>query len=102
LTFSREKKPQEDTNIFFDLYWAIATEIEIFIGLKNLINTSYSDIIWFPMGYYLISSFNQKEEATHKTISISGKDKMCRLNGEMGGLFTSLTTDLGTGRDKNG
>ena len=45
----------------------------------------YPDIIWFPQGIYLITSFNTSQSTNNYTISISGKDKMCLLNGELGG-----------------
>lgn len=54
------------------------------------------------MGYYIISNFGQSENLTNKTINISGKDKMCRLNGEFGGTVTSLTLDAGTYTDSDG
>jgi hypothetical protein len=46
------------------------------------------------MGWYIISSFSYSKSLNGYTINISGKDKMCLLNGEMGGTFTALTNDL--------
>ena len=54
------------------------------------------------MGWYIISSYSESENLTNKSISISGKDKMCRLNGELGGVITSLTLDAGTYTDQDG
>ena len=102
LTLNIKKEQEEETNIFFNLYWAITTQFELFIGLRNLIDSRYDNIIWFPMGWYLISSFSQNEDITSKTINISGKDKMCRLNGENGGLFTALTTILDSQENNKG
>jgi hypothetical protein len=62
----------------------------MWIGVENLIDTdTYPEIIWFPFGWYLIASFSYSVNPTSYTINISGKDKMCMLNGELGGLFTS-------------
>jgi hypothetical protein len=42
----------------------------------------------------LISSFNTSRSATNFTITIQGKDKMCLLNGEVGGSLSS-SVDFG-------
>jgi hypothetical protein len=39
------------------------------------------------MGVYIITSFSQSQHTTGLSISISGKDKMCRLNGEISGAL---------------
>ena len=39
------------------------------------------------MGIYLLSSFSINHSTNALTVSLSGKDKMCRLNGEMGGIM---------------
>ena len=81
----------EDVNIT-DYYWGLNTKFKLFIGLKNnLINefspedSIYPEIVWFPQGTYVISSFSTSLSVNSCTISISGKDKMCLLNGELGG-----------------
>lgn len=77
-------------------YWAYNTEIKIEIGLNNYVNqNTYEDIIWFNMGRYVITSFNINKSATTTSVSISGKDKMCRLNGEISGNLP-IQTDFGT------
>lgn len=76
--------PLEDT-IITDTYWCFNTKFKLQIGLKNDINPKYEDIIWFDMGIYLINSFSISKSTNNLTISLSGKDKMCRLNGEIGG-----------------
>lgn len=80
---------------FQDVFWGLSTEFKVYIGLENTVNTDYSSIIWFPMGHYLIATFSYTQDMTKYTINISGKDKMCKLNGELGGQFTALTQDLG-------
>ena len=66
-------------------YWGLNNKIKIEIGLKNFINPKYNDIIWFPQGVYVITSFNTSLSPNGYNISINGKDKMCLLNGDVGG-----------------
>ena len=78
-----------------DYYWGLNTKFKLEIGLENNINTVYPDIIWFKQGIYLITSFNTSRSTNNFTISIQGKDKMCLLNGEIGGSLES-SVDFGT------
>lgn len=75
--------------------WGLNTKFKLEIGLKNEINAAYPDIIWFNQGKYLISSFNMSRSTNSFTISLQGKDKMCQLNGEVGGSI-GASTDFGT------
>ena len=75
--------------------WGMNTKFKLEIGVKNNINSSYPDIIWFKQGIYLISSFNTARSTSSFTITIQGKDKMCQLNGEVGGSLTA-SVDFGT------
>lgn len=79
-----------------DYYWGLNTKFQFLIGCKNNIEPKYPEIIWFKMGTYLISSFSTSQTVNSYTISIQGKDKMCMLNGEIGGVITPLTWDFGT------
>ena len=73
---------------------SINKKIKLEIGIKN--NTSqYSeyDIIWFPLGTYIISSVsitNTNSQITSASLQL--KDKMCLLNGECGGLLPASVT----------
>ena len=73
---------------------SINKKIKLDIGIKN--NTSqYSeyDIIWFPLGTYIISSVsitNTNSQITSASLQL--KDKMCLLNGECGGLLPASVT----------
>lgn len=78
-----------------DYYWGLSNKYKLEIGLKNVINSNYPDIIWFKMGIYSITSFSTSISGANYNISISGKDKMCQLNGELGGVFP-FSVDLGT------
>lgn len=79
-----------------DFYWGLTTKFKLYSGLKNDINPKYPDIIWFPLGMFVISSFNTSQNTNSYTVSIQGKDKMCLLNGTLGGTIMSLTADFGT------
>ena len=75
--------------------WGMNTKFKLEIGVKNNINTAYPDIIWFKQGIYLISSFNTTRSTNNFSITVQGKDKMCQLNGEVGGSLTA-SVDFGT------
>jgi len=78
-----------------EFYWGIKSKFRLEIGLKNTIDFIHDDIIWFNQGIYVFTSFNTTHGINNYTISISGKDKMCLLNGELGGnLYASI--DFGT------
>ena len=78
--------------------WGLNTKFKLEIGLENNIDPTYPNIIWFKQGTYFISSFNTSRSTNNFTITIQGKDKMCGLNGEVGGTFTS-SVDVGTMED---
>ena len=58
-------------------YWGLSNKYKLEIGLKNVINPNYPDIIWFKMGVYSITSFSASLSGANYNISISGKDKLC-------------------------
>ena len=74
-----------------DYQWGLNTKFKLEIGLKNTINKNYPEIIWFPQGIFLITSFSSSLSTNNYTINLSGKDKMCLLNGEVGGSLTAST-----------
>jgi hypothetical protein len=78
-----------------DYYWGMNTKFKLEIGVQNFVDSTMPDIIWFNQGIYLITSFNTSRSTNNFTISISGKDKMCLLNGEVGGSLES-SVDFGT------
>lgn len=78
-----------------DFYWGLNTKIQLFIGLQNRINPEYDDVIWFNQGIFLITDFSTNQTTSNYTISISGRDKMALLNGDIGGTIQSLTADFG-------
>ena len=68
-----------------DIYWGFSNKFQLFIGVINNINKKYDKIIWFPQGTFVINSFNSSYTTNDYQISISGQDKMCLLNGTIGG-----------------
>ena len=83
----------QDININ-DFYWGVKNKFKLEIGLKNNINSKYPDVCWFKQGLYVITSFSTSYGTNNYTISISGKDKMCLLNGDLAGALPH-TTDFG-------
>ena len=94
----------QDLNIN-DFYWGLKSKFKLEVGIRNTIKdvvyndqtgetwgSKYpQDIIWFPQGIYVITTFNTSQNTTSYTVSISGKDKMCLLNGDLGGsLIASI------------
>lgn len=80
---------------YSDYAWGMNTKFKLEIGVANTINPSYPNIIWFNQGIYIINSFSTSRSTSAFNISISGKDKMCLLNGEVSGTI-GVQTDFGT------
>lgn len=78
-----------------EYYWGLKTKFKLEVGVQNYVDSTMPDIIWFDEGIYLITSFNTSRTTNNFTISINGKDKMCLLNGEVGGSLES-SVDFGT------
>lgn len=85
----------DDDAILTDNFWCYNNKFKLEIGLKNLIDNKYPDIIWFDMGIYIITNFSKSKNTNNLSVSLSGKDKMCRLNGEVSGNIM-MPTDFGT------
>ena len=81
--------------ILTDNFWCYNNKFKLEVGLKNLVDNKYPDIIWFDMGIYIITNFSKSKNTNNLSISLSGKDKMCRLNGEVSGNIM-MSTDFGT------
>ena len=75
-------------------YWGLNTKFKLEIGVQNFVDSKYPDIIWFKQGVYIITGFNTSRSTSNFSISINGKDKMCLLNGEVGGSLES-SVDFG-------
>ncbi len=72
---------------------SINKKISIEIGFKN--TTSYYkdyNMIWFPMGVYIIVQNSISHAIGGTNVSLQLKDKMCLLNGECGGVLPASVT----------
>ena len=76
---------------FTDAYWALDNLFSLEIGVKNTINNTYADIIWFKKGVFVITNFSKVQNTTSIDISLSGQDKMCLLDGSIGGALPEQT-----------
>ena len=83
-----------------DYQWSLKSKFKLEIGLQNDINPSYPNIIWFKQGLFLITAFSSSVSTSGSQVSISGKDKMCLLNGEIGGKINS-SVDFGSFEEVN-
>lgn len=72
---------------------SINKKIQVLIGFTNNSN-SYADydIIWFPMGIYVIMNVNINKSSSGLSISLTLHDKMAFLNGECGGTLPASVT----------
>ena len=92
-----------------NVYWGVSSRVKIEVGLAKNFEASitdiqatnlvekykdYPDIIWFPLGVYLLTDFKTSQQVNNYVITLTGKDKMCLLNGDIGGVFNA-ETDLG-------
>lgn len=72
---------------------AIDKRVNIEIGFEN--RTKYYidfPILWFPLGEFVIGSANIQHNNQGVNISVSLKDKMSLLNGEVSGLLSTAIT----------
>lgn len=92
ITFVADEYHNDLTNV--DSLLSINKKIIIYEGITNNINKHYDDIIWFKLGVFVISNPSISHNINSVTINLQFKDKMCLLNGELGGnLPTSVTFD---------
>lgn len=80
----------KDVNVN-QFYWGLTHKFKVEIGIKNIINSKYPDIIWFKQGIFVITNFNISLSTNGYNITINGKDKMSLLNGDLGGSLFSQT-----------
>lgn len=65
-----------------DAYWGFNNKFKVEQGVKDEIT---NETRWYNMGVYIVNSYSRSESTSSLTISISGQDKMCRLNGSISG-----------------
>ena len=80
--------------------WGIHSKFSFEVGLENpFFNTSENygaapQIIWFKQGLYICTSYSSSISTSGYTINLQGKDKMCLLNGDVGGALPALSTSF--------
>ena len=123
LTLFAEERENDLTQIDLDL--SINRKIKLEIGIVNTVpnyifkkrdnitqsitetvidfKEQYGEIIWFPLGIYVIFDPSISHGTNGVTISVSLKDKMCLLNGDAGGTIPASTEfHLKEQEDENG
>ena len=89
--------------------FSLNKKVFIEIGVKNDTNR-YTDwpILWFPQGVFYIDSFSMNSSTSSAVnLNLQLKDKMCLLNGDVGGKlpstvqFDTMTTQLADGTITN-
>lgn len=92
LTMLANEKNSDIENIDNEI--SINKKVKVFVGYNNPLKSyqQYGDIIWFPCGLFVLSSASIARSTSGWTISISGKDKMCLLDGTAGGTFPGSIT----------
>lgn len=77
-----------------DKLFSINKKVRAEIGIKNTITSAkYKDeIIWFPLGIFIIFTPSLSHSLSGVTISLQLKDKMSLLNGDVGGVLPAAVT----------
>lgn len=72
---------------------SINKKIRVYVGYKNPFKSyaHYGDIVWFPCGMFIISTASVARSTNGWSISITAKDKMCLLDGSVGGTIPAST-----------
>jgi len=111
LTIFAEEKENDLSQIDTDL--SINRKIKLEIGFENTVppyiylayneqsqrlvenqidyRDLYGDMIWFPLGIYVIFDPNISHSTNGVSITLTLKDKMCLLNGDAGGKLPAST-----------
>lgn len=89
-----------------DHLFAINKKCKLELGIKNTLplyypqgsennpinyQSKYGDIVWFPLGLFIMFNPSISHGADGITISMNLKDKMCLLNGEVAGAISTPT-----------
>ena len=91
--FSVYIENEEGANITeIDNMFSLNKKISLEIGYLNIYNKYKEyDIIWFPLGVFIIGNPSISHSTSGVTLSLSCKDKMCLLNGDVGGVIPAST-----------
>ena len=88
--YIEDEKSVKVTDI--DNIFSLNKKIYLEIGYLNVFNkyTEYN-IIWFPLGVFIIGNPSISHSTSGVTLSLQCKDKMCLLNGDVGGIIPAST-----------
>lgn len=88
--YIENEKSVKVTNI--DNIFSLNKKVYLEIGYLNVFNkyTEYN-IIWFPLGIFIIGNPSISHSTSGVTLSLQCKDKMCLLNGDVGGIIPAST-----------
>ena len=88
-----------------DNLFSLNKKMYLEIGLKNTVKGMYPqyETIWFPQGLFVLCGVNISHSSSGSNISLTLKDKMCLLNGDVAGcLPASIEFDKYDTIDFNG
>lgn len=90
----------DDVSFLFSLNRKLSLEV----GFVNFTGQYLDyDKIWFPLGFYIIISCDATKNSGGISLSLQLRDKMCLLNGDVGGVLPSaIEWDKYDTIDKNG
>ena len=72
---------------------SINKKVTLEVGVYNTLDKYKEyEIIWFPLGLYIIIQPNISRSTSGTTVSLQLKDKMCLLNGEVAGTLPASIT----------
>ena len=82
-----DEETYDITNV--DNILSLNKKFKLYIGYTNSLPqySHYGEKIWFPLGVFVMITSSINSSLSGGNISISGKDKMCLLNGEVGGVL---------------
>lgn len=90
INFLAEETDNDLTNV--DNLLSLNKRVKVFEGIENTINPKYPEICWIPLGIYVITDPSISHTLSGVNIALTLKDKMCLLNGEVGGNFPASVT----------
>ena len=110
LTMFADQKSNDLTGIEHDI--SINKKVKIELGVLNKVPNEvvertdannlefvtidyvqkYGEVVWFPLGIFVLFDPSISHNEGGVTISISFKDKMCLLNGDAGGIIPAAVT----------
>lgn len=71
----------------------ISKKIKVYFGLQNYTQSNIKeDIVWFNLGIFVPVSVSLSHSEATSSINLSCSDKMCLLNGTIGGMVSAPTT----------